>query len=845
MTASTASLEHAGAADAPWGAPAEEVLDKLGTDTASGLSGEEAARRLEVHGPNRPAREPRPQYLRIAARQLADPLVLLLAAAAVVSAVVGEEIEAGAIAAIVVLGAALGFAQEASADRAVLALRAAFEQRATVVRGGAVVEIPAHELVTGDLLVAHEGDRVAADARLVTSASCAVDESALTGESLPVEKSPAAVPPDTPLAERASMLWAGTAVTRGRARAVVTATGDDTEMGQVAGLAAGATPPRTPLQRRLDGLSRALALVGIGVTIVLASGMLAWGESVREAFLVGAAVAVAAVPEGLTATVTIALAQGAVAMARRGAIVRRLAAVETLGEATVIATDKTGTLTRNRLAVVAVEAAGGRTREEVLAAGALATTGDADPLDAALRDAAGSRDRPPRLSEVPFDPERRRTTVVVEDANGAMTVVKGAPETVLALAGGDPREHDRLAARAEDWAASGLRVLAVADGVGADERSLAPVGLVGLEDPLRPRAAESIERARAAGIRVLMLTGDHPATAASIGRRLRLAEEDVYARVTPAEKLELVRREQERGEVVAVTGDGINDAPALRRADVGVAMGQSGTEAAREAADLVLTDDDFATIVAAVEEGRRIDDNLRTFVAFLLSANFGEVLLFAFAVLAGLGSPMTVVQVLTVNLLTDGLPAIALARDPASGDTMRRRPRRLGALFSPALRAWLGVAGLVVGLAATVAYLLGRALDPGAAQTMAYATIALAELALVYALRTPGPFWRGPRNRLLNLGVLASAAVVAATIAAPPLRDAFGTVALGPRELAIVLALALLPGLAVELAKAVRRARIRERAEPAAEVPGRPLPPKRREWRRHGSNRAAKEGGRR
>jgi Ca2+-transporting ATPase len=373
-----------------------------------------------------------------------------------------------------------------------------------------------------------------------------------------------------------------------------------------------------------------------------------------------------------------------------------------------------------------------------------------------------------------------------------------------------------MAALAERWAADGLRVLAVAEGPGSDERSLAPVGLVGLEDPLRPQAAESIRRARAAGIRVVMVTGDHPATAASIGRRLGLSQDEVHARVTPAEKLELVGREQERGEVVAVTGDGINDAPALRQADVGIAMGLSGTEAAREAADLVLTDDDFTTIVAAVEEGRRIDDNLRTFVAFLLSANFGEVLLFAFAVLAGLGAPMTVVQVLTVNLLTDGLPAIALARDPASPDTMRRRPRRLGTLFSPALRTWLALAGLSVGVAGTAAYLIGRALDGDAAQTMAYATIALAELALVYALRTPGPFWRGPRNRLLNLGVLTSAGVVAATVAVSPLRGAFGTVGLSAHELAIVVGLALFPAAAMELAKAVRRARIRERTEAAA-----------------------------
>ena len=529
MTASTAELERADAPRAPWSVPAEDVAIRLDADPERGLSPEEAARRLGVHGPNRPAREPRPAYLRIAARQLADPLVLLLVAAAAVSSAVGEELEAGAIAAIVVLSAVLGFVQEAGADRAVLALRSAFEQSATVIRGGREITIAAHELVPGDLLVVHEGDHVAADGRLVSSASCALDESALTGESVPVEKRVTAVAADTALAERAPMLYAGTAVTRGRARALVVATGDATEMGQVAGLAAGASPPRTPLQRRLAALSRALVLVGVGVTIVLAGGMLAYGDSLREAFLVGAAVAVAAVPEGLAATVTIALAQGAQAMARRGAIVRRLAAVETLGEATVIATDKTGTLTLNRLAVVAVEAAEGRTREDVLTAGALATTGSADPIDA-----RSARPRPTRpAAPAVRDPVRSRAPAHDRRGRGRERQPNGREGCAGDSAGARRRESGRARPARGAGGALGRR-RAPGPGRrrgprrargGTSSRSASS----GWRTRCAPRASESILRAQTAGIRVLMLTGDHPATAASIARRLGLAENDVYA----------------------------------------------------------------------------------------------------------------------------------------------------------------------------------------------------------------------------------------------------------------------------------------------------------------------------
>jgi Ca2+-transporting ATPase len=497
----------------------------------------------------------------------------------------------------------------------------------------------------------------------------------------------------------------------------------------------------------------------------------------------------------------------------------------------------------------------GRTACEVVATGALASTADlveddagprvvGDPVDGAFLLSAGADPRADRrrVLELPFDPWRKRLTVVYEAEGGGYRVaVKGAPEPLLERSALQPDARAELLARATAWAADGLRVLAVAESrlppgaLPADDEldsSVELLGLVALHDPLRPAAQAAVREAREAGLAVAMLTGDHPLTAASIGRALRLddrrpmtgpelAELDadelprhldrgVFARVTPADKLRLVEAYQARGDVVAVTGDGINDTPALRRADVGVAMGLSGTEAAREAAEIVLTDDDFATIVAAIREGRRITDNLRTFVAFLLSANLGEVVLFGIAVLAGIGVPMTVVQVLTVNLLTDGLPALALARDPASPTTMQPRPRLGSRLFTRGNEVALAVAGVAVGLAATGAYLVGRLLEPDAAQTMAFAAIALGELAFVYAVRSPlTAAWRCPANPWLHGAVAASVLVVVAAVSVPPLHGPLGTVALGAAEAAAVLVFALLPAALVELAKGVRRHRIR------------------------------------
>ena len=814
--------------DSPHATSPVEIGARLGSDLERGLSTEEARRRLELYGPNAPERQGRPPYLRLLLNQLLDPLVLLLVAAAVVSAAIGHTVEGIAIAGILVLNGMLGFWQEAGAERAILALSQAFTTMALVIRDGVASEVPGEDVVPGDLLLVREGDRVAADARLLDVSSIEVDESALTGESLPVGKQVEAVDASTPLAERASMVFAGTAVTQGSGRALVSGTGSLTEMGAIEVLAARAKAPPTPLTRRLARLARQMVALGIMITVGLCGLIVLRGGAWDDAFLTSVAVAVAAVPEGLAAIVTAALAFGAHAMAQRGALVRRLAAIETLGETTVICTDKTGTLTENEIRVAALRASPGLDDRDVLEAAVLASgahwAGDhlvGDPIETALVLAAMERGVAQKellrdydqLGELPFSSERKRMTRIYATRGGRRAFMKGAPETVAALARAVP---DELLETATSWAAEGLRVLAIAtralgpafEAGEEAERDVRMLGVIALHDPLRATAAAAVEEAGAAGIKVTMITGDHPATARTIGHALGLSEDAIRARATPADKLALVEQLQQDGEVVAVTGDGVNDAPALRRADVGVAMGRGGTQAAREAAGIVLTDDDFATIVAAVAEGRRIGDNIRKFVGFLLSANFGEVLVFAIAIGIGLGAPLAVIQILIVNLLTDGLPALALARDPASPETMRSPPRPGRELFDT--RTWLALLsiGTVVGGVTFAAFAIGRALGGDIEQTMAFATLALSELGLVYGMRSASvAAWQAPRNLWLNASVLASAALVAAVVYLPGARSAFAAEQLDATAAAVVLALALVPLGVVELAKAYRRSR--------------------------------------
>jgi calcium-translocating P-type ATPase len=826
------------------------VVERLASDGARGLTEAEAGRRLASAGPNVIPRGKRVGALRIALRQFGDPLVWLLIAATVVSAAIGEVLDALVIGAILILNALLGFTQEAGAERAIASLTDAVRATATVVRDGRARLIPSEGLVVGDVVAVREGERVPADLRVLESDRLEANESLLTGESTRVHKLREAVAPEAPLAERTCMLYAGTSITLGEGRAIVTSVAGETEMGLIARLAGTAERPPTPLQRRMGRLSRVMVAAGVGITVLLFCAMLRDGAQAHEAFLVGVSVAVAAVPEGLAGTITVALAAGARRMAGRRAIVRHLAAVETIGAATVAATDKTGTLTLNELRVVTVEPMPGRTPADVVAAGALASTAQAvdaggadprmvgDPVDRAfvLADGGANAGAQRRLALVPFDPDRKRLTAAYASDEGVRVVVKGAPEVLFARAR-QPAAALRTAVDANGrLAARGLRVLAVGEvhlrdtaGVADDDldAGIDLLGVVGLEDPLREGAAESVRRARTAGVRVVMLTGDQPATAAAIAGQLglepaplmtgselaALSDEElrarqrgyaVFARVTPEDKLRLVTALQSDGQVVVVTGDGVNDTPALRRADVGVAMGRDGTEAAREAADIVLTDDAFSTIVAAIEEGRRIDQNMRAFVTFLLSANLGEVLLFTLSVLVGAGAPMSVVQVLGVNLLTDGLPALALAYDPLAPETMTRGSLPpTGLLVAGGLRR-LAVVGAMVAAAAAAAYALGGGGATAEAQTMAYVTIALTELFIVYSLRSAtGPAWRGPRNWRLTGAVAGSVAVVILSVYLPGANDAFGTTPLGAWAAAGVVLLALAPFAASEAWKIV------------------------------------------
>jgi Ca2+-transporting ATPase len=828
--------------------PADGALAALGAQR-QGLSGESAGARRAEAGPNLLPEDPPPSVLALAGRQLRDAMVLLLIGAAALSVALGEFLDAGVILVIVLLNTALGAIQEGRAEAAARGLESLLSPTATVARPGASpAPIDAAELVPGDVVLVRAGDRVPADGRLLDAQRLAIDEAPMTGESVPAEKrAEPPVSPDAPLADRLTMAYCGTTVARGEARLVVSGTGTRTELARIAGAASGA-PPATPLQTRLDRLAAVILRGALVICVVLAALSWAHGESLGESVLVGASLAVAAVPEGLPAVVTITLAIGMSRLARRGAIVRRLRAVETLGSASVICTDKTGTLTTGRMAVERMSCVDTERQDgerDLLATALLASSELEDPGEAAIAaaGAAAGVDREAVINgaEVvggrPFDADRKRMSVVLEDAAGARTAyVKGAPD-VLAGRLAEPADGGRLLAESRRWADEGVRVMLVArrrDLQDADEaeEGLEAVGLIGLVDPVREGVGESVALAAAAGVRTIMITGDHPGTARAVARRCgigargrnpnvvtgtqldelsqaelreRIGGVDVFARVVPEHKSRIVDALQRRADVVAMTGDGVNDAPALHAADVGVAIGPGGSDAAKAAADIVLTNNDFSTIVAAIEGGRRIYDNILHFIAFLLAANAGEVLLFALAVLPGLGAPLTIVQILLVNLLTDGLPAVALGVDPGDRGAMARPPRPRGQSLLRPLRGQLIVGGAATGAAAFTAFLIGYAQDAGAGRSMAFTAIVFAQLAYVYTVRGPGPLWSSRRNHALDAAVGLSALVAVAALSVPGLQHAFALSGLDLGMLAIASALALVPTAASETYKWARR----------------------------------------
>ncbi|WP_062206224.1 cation-translocating P-type ATPase [Demequina salsinemoris] len=895
---------------------AAEVARELGTDTASGLSAAEAAARLLRDGPNRLAEAPRvPTWRRLLA-QLADPLVYLLLGAIVVAVLAwwaegaeGMPWDALVIAIVVIANALLGYVQERRSEDAVAALQQMSAAGAMALRSGAPVRLAADEVVLGDLLLLSEGDAVPADARIVAG-EIWVAEASLTGESAPVAKDRSALAAAAAIGDRTSMVFAGTGVTRGAARAVVTATGMDTETGRIAGLLEGAEPDPTPLERQIARLSRVLGLTVVGIAVVVVAAVLltrdiATVSDLVSVLLLGVALAVAAVPEGLPAVMSVVLALGVQRMARRQAIVKELSSVEALGSASVICTDKTGTLTENRMTLTTIVTGAGETAVDAglgddaaaaavvsygtLAGDALVTEHDGrvafegDPTETAFLAVEHRlglerlRASLTRVGTVPFSAERQRMSVVADDADGGSVVaVKGAPDVVLPRCASvldaagesawDEAAHRRIARGVEDLASRGMRTLAVAYRRLPDEADPSPdlehdlvlAGVAGIVDPPRPQARRSVADARAAGIRVLMVTGDHPETARAIAAEVgiasaadpvlagaelsRMSPEElaaaaphvsVFARVAPEDKLRLVDALQADGEVVAMTGDGVNDAPALRAADIGVAMGRGGTEVAREASAMILADDDFATIVTAVREGRGILDNVTRFLRFLIASNLGEVLsVFLGVVAAGylgltgddgmLVAPLLATQILWINLLTDLGPALAVSAERYADDLMERTPRRPQ---DPILtrRTWLFMGWTAAWMAAATlltldGFLPGGAIEGSAdldtARTAAFTVLVLANLTVAFSARSETvSVVRGlASNGWLWGAVTLSVLLQVAVVHVPMLNVAFSTAPLSAAQWAACVAATMAVPLATEALKAVLRARDRHLA---------------------------------
>jgi Ca2+-transporting ATPase len=816
---------------AAWDMSSTEVVEREGVVPGTGLDHDDAAARLTRDGPNDIQVHPPAPLWRSVVGQLRDTLVLVLLAAAVLTAVIGDFVDTAVILLVVTVNTVLGVFQERRALREIRALDDLVAPSARVTRDGRDTWVPTRELVRGDVLQLTAGDVVGADARLVRSVQLQVDESLLTGESQPSDRDAAAVSPaSTPMADRTGMVHAGSTVLRGSGEAVVVATGLATVIGQVAMLVGGRRSPLTPLQRRLAVLGRQISIgVAVACLVFLASGLLR-GQPWETTVVAAVALAVAAVPESLPAVVTLALSAGAGRMGRRGAVVRSLPAVETLGSVTLLATDKTGTLTEGAMSVDRIWTPGDG--ELTVGAGAPAPDGarrlwsaavlcnDADASGAGPDGSEGTADTEtaivraaraagfdvgqlrrdhPREGEEPFDAVTRRMTTWHRGLDGVPTVMlKGAPEVVLRGIDG----AEAAQAVSDRWAAVGRRVLAVA----ADGRLL---GLVALADPVRPEAAAAVASLHRAGISVVLVSGDHAGTATAVAREVGVvdaghpASGHVHARVEPAGKMDLITGWQAAGHVVAMTGDGVNDAPALRAADIGVAMGQRGTDVAKEAADLVLVDDSLATVTAAVAEGRRVFDNVRRFVGYGLAGGLSEVLVMLIGPFLGLALPLLPAQVLWVNLLTHGPVGVAMGGEPAAPDVLRRRPRDPAA---GVLDRSLVTALVVNGLALTVVCLGVAAWSESAGgpwQTQLFVTLSVGQLMLALALRPAGA-WSGGAP-WLPIAVVGNLVLLTAAVLLPGLSDLLGTEPLSMSETLVAVGPALLPGVLVLLIRAARR----------------------------------------
>ena len=913
----------------------DETLNELSSSLDEGLSTTQASQKLEVYGLNELVERGGKSPWRILLEQFTAVMVVVLLIAGVISLLLGEYIDAAAIFIIVILNAILGFSQEYRAEQAMAALKKMSVPTVKVRRDGHVVEISARELVPGDIVLLEVGNLISADCRLVESVNLSIDESALTGESVPVDKDASFIAEgDVPLGDRLNMAFMGTVITYGRGAAVVTETGMQTELGNIADLIQGAEEEQTPLQRRLDQLGKWLAAAALVlVVIIFLLGYLQGGD-LEEMFLTAISMAVAAIPEGLPAVVTIALALGAQRMLKREALIRKLPAVEGLGSITVICSDKTGTLTENRMTVIVLDVAenkvdltqdvrqgperviiGPDEAEQalmqkypaltlLLAGGALCndavleTKGDVlrfvgDPTEGALLVAAAQAGLTkeslegtfPREAEVPFDSDRKRMTTLHHFPEtqaeiptsfgsvwnwegwpgrfGHVSFAKGAVDSLLEICDRVWVE-DRIEQLDDNWcqriqkadneqAENGVRVLGVAcksvdvlpgDIVEEDlEKEMIFVGLVGMIDPARPEVRDAVATCKTAGIRPIMITGDHPLTARYIAEELGIAENgkimtgqalqelsdeelkdiipeiNVYARVSPEHKLKIVGALQDCGQIVAMTGDGVNDAPALKKSDIGVAMGITGTDVSKEASDMVLLDDNFATIVDAIEEGRTIYDNIRKFIKYTLTSNAGEIWVMVLAPLLGMPLPLLPLQILWINLVTDGLPGLALTVEPPEKDVMERPPYRPDeSVFSRGVARQILIYGLLMGLVSLgVGYYFWSIGNP-AWQTMVFTTITLSQMgnALVIRSNRESIFHVGLFSNKAMLGaVLLTVVGQLAVVYVPLFQGLFKTVPLTAGELILCLVLSTVVFWAIELEKWVMRIRTRRIVEPS------------------------------
>jgi len=873
----------------------QEVVSTLKSDKNRGLSKSEANRRLAEYGLNELEAAHRISPWIMLGEQFKNILIIILIIAIFLSVFLGHTVEAIAISVIMLFAVLLGFIQEYRAERALEALKKMAAPTATVIRDGEEEDIPARDLVPGDILLFRAGDRISADSRLIEAVNLQVEEAPLTGESVPVEKQAAALEgAELAIGDRKNMAYSGTVVTYGRGRSVVVATGMQTEFGKIAKLLQGVETGKTPLQQNLDRVGHLLARAAIVVVLLIVALGFFRGQPLLEMLIFGIALAVAVVPEALPAVVTISLAIGVQRMVKRNALIRRLPAVETLGCTSVICSDKTGTLTKDEMTIRKIFVAGKMLEvsgsgyephgqflnngsaiqpfsqlNSLLRAGVLASDAHltregesghwhvkGDPTEGALVVVAAKASlhrnelegQFPRVNEIPFTSETKRMTTLNESPEGLVAYSKGAPEVILNSCTGQltekgevslsTSEKETILLSARQMAGEALRVLAVAQKPNANlesaEKEMIFLGLVGMIDPPRSEAKGAVQVCKEAGIKPVMITGDHPLTAQAIARELGILSNgavvtgvkleemneadlenkvesiDVYARVSPAHKLRVVTALQKKGHFVAMTGDGVNDAPALKKADIGIAMGITGTDVTKEAAAMTLTDDNFASIVAAVEEGRGVFDNIKKYLMFLLSSNIGEICLMAAATLFGLPLPLSAVQILYVNLATDGLPALALAVDPSEADLMRRKPRnpRTGIFTRPVITlivvGGLWSAAINIGLFAWALH-SGRGLEK--AMTMTFVSLVLIQFFKAYNFRSDrnSVLNRTFSNKWLNLAILWELGLLALVVYLPWLQVPFGTFSLSVIDWVVAVSLAFTVSPVLEVTKWMER----------------------------------------